>query len=146
MLEEVTDADVTVTEVRVEQTEDGSVDTTGYMCSKLRMCACIHYRFLHTVYSTDIVFFTVQRVDSKVISPHTVIRYAISGEQKKRICTFQYSLPSHAAIKLSCKVDPMSKNQPTKFITFLNMYNINWGSNCQIEYVSLGSIVSLPSP
>ena len=31
VLEEVTDGDVTITEVRVEQTEDGSVDTTGYV-------------------------------------------------------------------------------------------------------------------
>ena len=29
MLEQVTEGDVTITEVRVEQTEDGSVDTTA---------------------------------------------------------------------------------------------------------------------
>ena len=31
VLEEVTEGEVTITEVRVEQTEEGSVDTTGYI-------------------------------------------------------------------------------------------------------------------
>ena len=34
MLELVTDGDITITEVRVEQTKDESVDTTGYVGCK----------------------------------------------------------------------------------------------------------------
>ena len=78
MLEDVTDGDVTITEVRVEQTEDGSVDTTGYVVSLHRLgYMCRWYCFIHHVInfsSTDILFFTVQPVNNEVVSPYTVIR------------------------------------------------------------------------
>ena len=59
----------------MEQTEDGSVDTTGYVGCILILTNVykgIPHCFVY--YSTDVLFFTVQPVNNEVISPHTVIR------------------------------------------------------------------------